>query len=55
MKESDHSLNMAVLIFLEVLRKNTKYLRMGGVPDEIRIERSYFINLFNKTTKLLSY
>jgi len=51
-KESDRSLTTAVLILLEVLRKNTKYLRMGGVPDEIRLERSCFINLFSKPTKL---
>jgi len=52
MKENDRSLIKAVLIFLESLIKNTKYVRKGCVPDEIRIGRYCFINLFGKPTKL---
>jgi len=34
------------------LRKNTKYVRIAGVPDEIRIGRCCYINLFGKPANL---
>ena len=52
MKGSDRTLNEAVSIFLEGLRKNTKYVRIAGVSDEIRIGRCCYINLFGNPTKL---
>ena len=39
MKGSDRGLIKAVQIFLEGLKKNTKYVRIAGVPDDIRIGR----------------
>jgi len=52
MKGSDRALNKAVYIFLEGLRKNTKYVRIAGVPDEIRIGSCCYINLSGNPTKL---